>query len=86
MIYIYLAAVNLAGFLLMGLDKWKAKHRKWRIPEKVLFGAAIAGGSLGAWAGMYVFRHKTRHWQFVVGMPLILAVQAIAAFLLTFQR
>lgn len=85
-IYIYLAAVNLAGFLLMGLDKWKARHKKWRVPEKTLFGAAIAGGSLGVWAGMYAFRHKTRHWQFVVGIPLILAAQAAAVWLLTFQR
>ena len=52
-IFLYLAAVNLAGFFLMGLDKWKAKHKKWRIPEKTLFAAAVFGGSLGVWAGMY---------------------------------
>lgn len=85
-IYVYLAAVNLAGFFFMGLDKWKAKHKSFRIPEKTLFGIAIAGGSLGAWAGMYAFRHKTRHWQFVVGIPLILVVQVAAAWLLTFQE
>ena len=73
---IYLAFVNLAGFFLMGLDKWKAKHKKWRISEKTLFLAAIVGGSIGTWAGMYVFRHKTRHWYFTVGMPLILVLQA----------
>ncbi|EOS22922.1 hypothetical protein C806_03543 [Lachnospiraceae bacterium 3-1] len=74
-IVLYLAVINVVGFFLMGLDKWKAKYKKWRIPEKTLFGAAIFGGSLGAWAGMYAFHHKTRHWYFVVGMPLILAVQ-----------
>ena len=49
--------------------------RAWRVPEKILFGAALLGGSAGAWAGMYVFHHKTRHWYFVVGIPLILAAQ-----------
>jgi len=85
-IFFYLAAVNLAGFFLMGLDKWKAKHKKWRIPEKTLFAAAVFGGSLGVWAGMYTFRHKTRHWYFAAGIPLILMVQAAVLWLLTFQR
>ena len=49
------------------------------MPEKILFGAALLGGSAGAWAGMYVFHHKTRHWYFVVGIPLILAVQLALA-------
>lgn len=73
---IYLILMNLIGFGLMGVDKQCARRRDWRIPEKVLFGAALLGGSVGAWAGMYLFHHKTRHWYFVVGMPLILAVQA----------
>ena len=73
---IYLIFMNLIGFALMGVDKQRARRRDWRIPEKVLFGAALLGGSVGAWAGMYLFHHKTRHWYFVVGMPLILAVQA----------
>ncbi len=73
---IYLIFMNLIGFGLMGVDKQRARRRDWRIPEKVLFGAALLGGSVGAWAGMYLFHHKTRHWYFVVGMPLILAVQA----------
>lgn len=73
---IYLILMNLIGFVLMGVDKQRARRRDWRIPEKVLFGAALLGGSVGAWAGMYLFHHKTRHWYFVVGMPLILAVQA----------
>ena len=73
---IYLILMNLIGFGLMGADKQHARRRDWRIPEKILFGAALLGGSVGAWAGMYLFHHKTRHWYFVVGMPLILAVQA----------
>ena len=73
---IYLILMNLIGFGLMGIDKQRARRRDWRIPEKVLLGAALLGGSVGAWAGMYLFHHKTRHWYFVVGMPLILAVQA----------
>ena len=73
---IYLILMNLIGFGLMGVDKQRARRRDWRIPEKVLFGAALLGGSVGAWAGMYLFHHKTRHWYFVVGMPLILDVQA----------
>ena len=73
--FIYIIIMNIIGFCLMGLDKHRARTRQWRIPEKVLFGAALLGGSAGAWAGMYAFRHKTRRWYFVVGMPLILAVQ-----------
>ena len=73
---IYLILMNLISFGLMGIDKQRARRRDWRIPEKVMFGAALLGGSVGAWAGMYLFHHKTRHWYFVVGMPLILAVQA----------
>lgn len=76
---IYLILMNLIGFGLMGVDKQRARRRDWRIPEKVLFGAALLGGSVGAWAGMYLFHHKTRHWYFVVGMPLILAVQTALA-------
>lgn len=75
---IYLILMNLISFGLMGIDKQRARRRDWRIPEKVLFGAALLGGSVGAWAGMYLFHHKTRHWYFVVGMPLILAAQLAA--------
>ena len=70
-----LFAVNAAGLAACGLDKWKAKRGAWRIPEKTLFFFAVIGGGGGVWAGMYLFRHKTRRWYFVVGMPLILAVQ-----------
>ncbi len=53
------------------IDKSKAKRRAWRIPEKTIFAAALLGGGPGVWLGMYWFRHKTRHWYFVVGIPLI---------------
>ena len=64
----------------MGADKKKAQKGAWRIPEKVFFIVSILGGSLGTWAGMYIFRHKTKHWYFVVFIPLILALQ-IAAYI-----
>jgi uncharacterized membrane protein YsdA (DUF1294 family) len=63
----------------MGVDKWKAKHQKWRIPEKTLFLSAILGGSIGANAGMQIFRHKTKHTAFVIGMPCILMIQVVGA-------
>lgn len=71
----YLLIINLAGFLAMFLDKQKAKKGKWRIPEKTLFLFAIAGGSIGTTLGMNLFRHKTKHWYFKFGMPLILMIQ-----------
>jgi uncharacterized membrane protein YsdA (DUF1294 family) len=83
-IIIYLAAVNLLGLILMGVDKSRAKRRKWRVPEATLFLVAAIGGSLGSIAGMYIFRHKTKHLYFVIGMPLILVIQIIAAAILLF--
>ena len=83
-ILIYLAAVNLFGLIIMGVDKSRAKRRKWRIPEATLFLVAIIGGSIGSIAGMYLFRHKTKHWYFVVGMPIILVLQIIAALIMYF--
>ena len=63
----------------MLIDKVKAKKKKWRIPEATLMGLAAAGGSVGALAGMYTFRHKTLHKKFTVGIPLILILQFFAA-------
>ena len=74
----YFAAVNLVAFALMGIDKQRAKKHLWRIPERTLFAAALVGGSVGALLSMYLFHHKTRHWYFVVGMPLILVAQLAA--------
>ena len=76
---LYLAAVNVVAFAVYGADKRRAKKGKRRVPEKTLFLLAAIGGSLGAWAGMYAFRHKTRHWYFVWGIPAILAVQMALA-------
>ena len=76
---IYLAVMNGLGVAVMWSDKRRARLHRWRIPEKVLFGVSLLGGSAGTWAGMYLFRHKTKHWYFVVGMPLILVCQAALA-------
>lgn len=76
----WLVLANAVGFLLMGADKVRAKRDAWRIPERTLFLTALLGGSAGVWAGMYAFRHKTRHWYFVWGVPLILAAQLLLLF------
>jgi len=78
----YVTLMNLAGFLAMGIDKYKAKKRAFRIPEATLFILALFGGSLGTTVGMFLFRHKTRHWYFLYGMPLILVLQIVALVLL----
>lgn len=82
---LWLAAANLAGFSAMCLDKGIARGNgrraaggrsaRRRVPERVLFLIAALGGAAGAWLGMYLFRHKTRHWYFVLGIPAILAAQ-----------
>ena len=71
----YLAAVNIVTFLIYGIDKLRAKRGAWRIPEKTLFLLPLLGGSVGAIAGMKVFHHKTKHWYFKYGLPLILLAQ-----------
>ena len=71
----YLIIINIFTFLLYGMDKWKAKHHRWRISESVLLLAAIAGGSVGALAGMYGFHHKTLHRKFTIGVPILLILQ-----------
>lgn len=73
---LYLVIMNIAGFFMMGLDKRRAKRHEWRISEKTLFLCALLGGCLGSWAGMYAFRHKTKHWYFVIGMPLLTVLWA----------
>lgn len=72
---LYLLAVNLAAFALMGLDKRRARRGKWRVPERSLFLPAVLGGALGGTVGMRVFHHKTRHWYFRYGFPLLLLIQ-----------
>ena len=70
----YLIIINIAAWLMYGLDKWKAKSGAWRIPERTLLLTALLGGSAGALAGMLLFHHKTRKPKFTVGVPVMLAV------------
>lgn len=71
----YLVCINLAGLASMGIDKRRAIRHMWRIPEATLFLIALLGGSMGSIAGMQLFRHKTRHWYFVWGMPIIFFIE-----------
>lgn len=73
---IYLIVINAVGFILMLVDKFKAKRNHWRIPEKTLLGVAAIGGSIGSLAGMYLVRHKTNHPRFFIGIPVMLVLQA----------
>ena len=73
----YLSAINTVTFFAYGIDKLRAKRGAWRIPEKTLFLLPLLGGSVGAIAGMKVFHHKTKHWYFKYGLPLILLAQLV---------
>ena len=80
----YLLAVNIVTFLLYGIDKYKAKKGKWRISEATLLTMAAIGGSIGAWAGMRLWHHKTMHKKFKYGIPVIIILEvALAVYLLT---
>ena len=79
---IYFLLVNLLGFYAMYTDKLRAKKRAFRVPEATLFAIAIIGGTIGCILGMYTFRHKTKHWHFVYGMPIILFLQIVSILLL----
>ena len=81
---LYGIIVNIAGFAAMGIDKSRARRKVWRIPESTLFFIALIGGSIGSLLGMYGFRHKTRHWYFVWGMPAILVLQVASILYLLF--
>lgn len=83
MLTLYLILINALGLLIMLVDKQKAKAGAWRIPETTLLSLAVIGGSIGVLTGMYIFRHKTRKWKFSIGVPLILAMQLAAVYLLT---
>ena len=76
-VFCYLLIINASGLLLMHIDKEKAIQNKWRIPEKVLLGTAVLGGSLGCMAGMRLFRHKTKHLTFSLGLPVIFCLQLV---------
>lgn len=78
-ILIYLAATNVVTFLIYGIDKYKARKKKWRITETALLLLAVIGGSIGAWLGMKVWHHKTKHKKFKYGIPAIIILQVIIA-------
>ena len=84
LLLVYLLLVNAAGFLLMLVDKIKARKNLWRIPEATLMGVAAIGGSIGAIAGMNLFRHKTKHAKFYIGLPVILVIQIVAVICIVF--
>lgn len=81
---VYLFIVNAAAFTLMLADKYKAKRNLWRIPEATLMGVAVIGGSIGAIAGMNLFRHKTKHPKFYIGLPVIFVLQVVAVICIAF--
>jgi uncharacterized membrane protein YsdA (DUF1294 family) len=76
-IIIYLISINIIGFFIMWLDKQKARKGSWRIPEKTLFIITAIGGGIGTTAGMYVFRHKTKKLNFIIGLPFITILEII---------
>ena len=73
----YLIAINILTFVIYGNDKRKARKNKWRTPESTLLMLALIGGAYGAWLGMRVFRHKTKHWKFRILVPLMAAVWTV---------
>ncbi len=85
LILIYLLAINVFAFFLYGIDKWKAKRSKWRIPEMTLLSIAVIGGGVGAWIGMKVWHHKTMHKKFKYGIPLILFAQIAIVLFISFR-
>ena len=84
-VYIILILINVISFMLFGYDKLKAKNKGWRIPEKIMFTIALLGGAAGVFLGMRVFRHKTKHYSFVVGIPLIFCLNVFIVYLITRQ-
>ena len=82
---VWLIAINLVTFAVYGADKRRARRGAWRVPEKTLFLLPLLGGSVGALLGMRVFHHKTKHWYFVWGTPLILLAQAALAVWLLYR-
>lgn len=78
----YIVFINIAAFTIVFIDKQKAKKNRYRISEKALFILALIGGSIGAYLSMLIFRHKTKKWYFMTGIPLIMIIQIIIAFYL----
>lgn len=82
-IVIVLLILNIFGFILVSLDKYKAKNRLWRIPERSFFILSILGGSVGVYIGLFLFNHKTRHWYFMTIIPLIILAQIVFIYYLS---
>ena len=82
LIIVYLILANIIGFALMGIDKRRARKNAFRVPEATLFSVAFVGGSIGSILGMIIFRHKTKHWYFTLGLPLTLVLQILLVALL----
>ncbi|NLY80978.1 MAG: DUF1294 domain-containing protein [Lysinibacillus sp.] len=80
LLIIYIIALSVISFILMGIDKSRAKNNKWRISEKTLFTLAIVGGACGGLVGMYVFRHKTKHARFTFGFPLLAMIHIVIVY------
>jgi uncharacterized membrane protein YsdA (DUF1294 family) len=78
MLIYYLLAVNVLTFIVYGVDKWKARRGRWRVPEATLMGLAALGGSVGAWLAMQLFRHKTQKKKFRYGVPALFVLQVAA--------
>ncbi len=78
MLIYYLLAINVLTFIVYGVDKWKARHGRWRVPEATLLGLAAVGGSVGAWLAMQLFRHKTQKKKFRYGVPVLFVLQLAA--------
>ncbi len=84
-VWLYLLFINILAFVLFCTDKFRAQNGRWRISERTLFLSAILGGSVGAILGMKIFRHKTKHKRFAIGLPLILAAQVALAVVLLYR-
>nr|WP_294678458.1 DUF1294 domain-containing protein [uncultured Blautia sp.] len=82
----YLAAVNLITFTAFGIDKWKAVHKQWRIPEKTLLGLSFIGGAAGGLVAMHLFHHKTRKRKFAVGVPLMLVLHLAMGYFVMYMQ
>ncbi len=81
LLYLYLLIINATGLLIMLVDKENAKEKLWRIPEKTILTVAAIGGSFGSLLGMYIFRHKTRHRKFNIGLPVMFSIHIMIAVL-----
>lgn len=79
---IYILIINIIAFTAMRIDKSRAKKHKWRISEKTLFTFVFLGGGIGGTIGMYILRHKTKHWYFAIGFPLITIMEYVTALIL----